>query len=48
MSGAVDPKPLQYDLESLGFTLNVAEPEMGKEVRRQRSAHRKTEKIESK
>ena len=36
MSWAVDPKPLQYDPESLGFTSNLAKPEMEKEVGRQR------------
>ena len=37
MSEWVDAKALQEDLQSLGFTLCLFKPEMGKEVGRQRA-----------
>ena len=37
MSGLVDAKTLQEDLESLGFTLSLAKPEIGKKVERKRA-----------
>ena len=37
MSGGVDAKALQEDLESLGFTPSLANSEMGKKVGRQRA-----------
>ena len=37
MSGSVDAKALQDDLQSLGFTPSLAKPEMGKEVERRRA-----------
>ena len=37
MSGCVDAKALQNDLQSLGFTPSLAKPEMGKEVGKQRA-----------
>ena len=37
MSGRVDAKALQDDLQSLGFTPSLAKPEMGKEVGRRRA-----------
>ena len=40
----MNAKTLQEDLESLGFNLSLAEPEMGKEVERQGPAY----KIQSK
>ena len=37
MSGSVDAKALQDDLQSLGFTSCLAKPEMGNEVGRRRA-----------
>ena len=37
MSGGVDAKALQHDLQSLGFTPSLAKPEMEKEVGRRRA-----------
>ena len=37
MSGRVDTKALQGDVQSLGFTPSLAKPEMGKEVGRRRA-----------
>ena len=37
MSGRVEAKALQDDLQSLGFTPSLAKPEMGKEVGRRRA-----------
>ena len=37
MSGWVDAKALLDDLQSLGFTPSLANPEMGKEVGRRRA-----------
>ena len=37
MSGRVYAKALQEDLQSLGFTLSLAKPEMEKEVERRRA-----------
>ena len=37
MSGRVDAKACQEDLQSLGFTPSLAKPEMGKEFKRQRA-----------
>ena len=37
MSGSVDAKALQDDLQSLGFTPSLAKPEMGKEVGKRRA-----------
>ena len=37
MSGWVDAKALQDDLQSLGFTPSLAKPEIGKEVERRRA-----------
>ena len=37
MSGRVDTKALQDDLQSLGLTSSLANPEMGKEVGRRRA-----------
>ena len=37
MSGRVDAKALQDDLQSLGFTPSLAKPKIGKEVGRRRA-----------
>ena len=37
MSGCVDAKALQDDLQSLGFIPSLAKPEIGKEVGRRRA-----------
>ena len=37
MSGYVDARALQDDLQSLGFTPSLAKPEIGKEVGRRRA-----------
>ena len=37
MSGRVDAKALQDDLQSLGLTPSLAKPEIGKEVGRRRA-----------
>ena len=37
MSGWVDAKALQKDLQSFGFTPSLAKPEIGKEVGRRRA-----------
>ena len=37
MTGRVDAKALQDDLQSLGFTPSLAKPEIGKEVGRRRT-----------
>ena len=37
MSGGVDAKALQKDLQSLGFTPSLAKPKMGKKFGRQRT-----------
>ena len=37
MSGWVDARALQDDLQSLGFTPSLAKPEIGKEVGRRRA-----------
>ena len=37
MSGRVDAKALQNNLQSLGFTSSLAKPEIGKEVGRRRA-----------
>ena len=37
MSGSVDAKALQDDLQSLGITRSLAKPETGKEVGRRRA-----------
>ena len=37
MSGSVDAKALQDNLQSLGFTPSLAKPEIGKEVGTQRA-----------
>ena len=37
ISGWVDAKTLQEDLQSFGFTRRLAKPEMGKEVGRRRA-----------
>ena len=37
MSRCVDAKPLQDDLQSLGFTPSLAKPEIGKEVEREKT-----------
>ena len=37
MSGWVDAKAFQNDLQSLGFTPSLAKPEMGKEVGKRRA-----------
>ena len=42
MSGMVNPKALQENLESLGFITSLAKTEMGKEIERRRAAHNMT------
>ena len=46
MSGRVDAKALQDDLQSLGFTPSLAKPEMGKEVGDKVPALKMTERNE--
>ena len=36
MSGSLDAKAIQKDLQSIGFTPSLAKPAMGKEVERRR------------
>ena len=47
MSGLVDAKILQKNLQSLHFTPSLAKPEMETEVGRQRAAYKMTERNES-
>ena len=45
MSGGVDAKALQDDLQSLGFATSLAKPEMGKEAGEERPTHKMTRQM---